>query len=620
MKIIKIAFISIIVLVIVLTVAAIIFIKTFDVNRFKPQIISQVNKMLNRQLDFEKAKLAVSLRQGVSFKINNLNIADDPEFGKDNFLSIQEASLGVDLLKWLFQKKINISNIIIESPRIIIIRKKDGSINAQSIAQKGQVEKKEGISVNTSAPLAIPALLVSSLQVNNGKVIYIDNSFEPSLQLEVSDLSVAITKFSLSEKFPFLIEAAILSSQTNIKISGKAQIDLKMNEVTISELKAATDLSRLLIEKIPAAFPMLKGVILPVSLKGIFGIGVQKITAGLKGLSAFTADASLTNGEMQLKKLAVPVKDIDMTVKITNKNITIETISASIGQGTIKAQGLIGDYLAKQSYSMDGFVDNLNLLEVISQDNMPVKTEGIVATKIKINGEGFSPEAVKVNLSGAIDLFVEKAKLKDINVLRTVLDKISVIPGLSGRVAEKLPDKFKDRLDQKDTSLADLKLPVSIENGRFLINDAALGADEFMFNGNGYAGFDGMYSLEGSFLIPAELSSAMVNSVEQLQYLLNSDKQIYIPLKISGRAMTLKFTVNGEYIAKKMLIEQGTQQLFKVIDKALGSKEEPQQGITQQPVKEQPTEPGGTPQQQGSEETKQTTEGKIRDILQGIFK
>lgn len=611
MKILKIIFISIIVLAIALTAGAIIFIKTFDVNRLKPQIIGTVSKALNRQVDFEKAELAISLRQGISLKINNLNITDDPAFGKDSFLTVQEASLGVDVLKALFQRKINISNVIIESPRISIIRKKDGSINTQSIARKTSGEKKEAISVKTSAPLAIPALLISSLEVKNGKVIFIDNFFEPALQLEVSDLSIAVTRFSLNERFPFLVEAAILSSKKNIKIEGKAQIDLKINEVTISELKAATDLSQLLVEKIPVTFPMLKGAILPVSLNGILDIGVQKLTAGLKGLSAFTTDVSLTNGKMQLKELAVPVRDIVMTAKITDKNITVEKISANIGQGAIQAQGTIKDYLTKQSYAIDASLDNLSLQEIVSQDKMPVKTEGIAATKIKIKGEGFAPEALKANLSGAIDLSVVKAKLKDINVLRTVLDKISFIPGLSEKITDKLPDKFKDRLGQKDTSLKDIKLPVSIENGRFIVSDATLGAEEFMFKGKGYAGFDGVYSLEGSFLIPAELSLAMVSSVEQLQYLLDSDEQIYIPLKISGNAATLKFTVDGEYIAKKMFMEQGTQQLFKVINKALGSKEQPAGG--------QSAEGGQAPQQQGTEEAEQTTEGKIKDILLGIF-
>lgn len=604
MKILKIVFISIIALVIVLSIGAVIFIKTFDVNRFKPQIISQADKILNRRLDFQKAKLGISLRQGISLKINNLTISDDPAFGKDNFLLVKEVSLGVDLLKLIFQAKINISDIVIDSPRVVIIRNKDGSINAQSIAQTSQIENKESMPVKPSAALAMPALLISSLEVKNGRVTYIDNLFEPPVHLEVSDLSISLTKFSLSESFPFLIEANILSSQNNIKIAGKAQIDLKRNEASISELKATSDLSKLLMEKFPTAFPMLKGVILPVSLKGAVDITVQKITAGLKGLSPFKVDASLTNGQIQLKELVVPVKDIVMSAKITDKDITISNVSASIGRGTIKGQAFIGDYLAKQSYTVDGAADNLDLQELLPQDKMPVKTEGIAAAKLRIKGEGFSLEAVKTSLSGTIAISIEKAKLKDINVLHMVLDKITIIPGLSNMIVGNLPDKFQGKLDQKDTQLKDIKLPVRIENGRFIIDDATLEADEFIFNGKGYAGFDAMYSLEGSFLIPPEFSLAMVNSVAQLQYLLNSDKQIYIPLKISGNAATMQFTVDAGYIAKKMLIEQGTQQLFKVIEKALGAKT------------------GSQSAEEASSDSGRQGSGKInvKDILQGIFK
>lgn len=614
MKILKVALISIFAIIVLAAAAAVIFIKTFDIDRFKPQIISQVNALLNRQVDFEKAKLTVSLSKGISLKINNLNISEDPAFGKDNFISIKEVLLGVDTLRLLFHKEINVPNVLIDSPSIVIIRKKDGSINAQSIAQNNLSEKKESIGANVSTGLAIPALFVSSLQVKNGKVVYIDNFFEPPLQLEINDLSMTLSKFSLNESFPFLIEASVLSSQKNIKAEGKAQVNLKDSEVIISDLKAASDLSQLIIEKIPAAFPMLKGIMLPVSLSGIFNFEAREIPLGLKGLGVFIADALLTNGEMQFKELAMPVEDIAMVVKITDKNITAEKISASIGQGRIKAQGIIEDYLAKQSYVFDASLDNLNLKEIIYQDKIPVKTEGIAATKIKIKGEGFGPEAVKANLSGVVELSVAGAKLKDLNVLRTVLDKISVIPELLEKITANLPDKFKERLNQKDTPFADIKLPINIENNRFRLNNVTLGADEFVFNGNGYAGFDGAFSLEGAFLIPPELSGAMVSSVGQLQYLLNSDKQIYLPLKVIGSAITLKFSVDGEYIAKKMLIEQGTQQLFKVFDKALGLKEEPQ------PTGGEPAGQGQVPQQEGVEKTKPTTEEKLSGVLQEIFK
>jgi hypothetical protein len=47
---------------------------------------------------------------------------------------------------------------------------------------------------------------------------------------------------------------------------------------------------------------------------------------------------------------------------------------------------------------------------------------------------------------------------------------------------------------------------------------------------------------------------------------------VYIPLKISGKAGQPNFNVDAEYIAKRLLLNQAQQQLFKLFDKALQSK------------------------------------------------
>jgi uncharacterized protein involved in outer membrane biogenesis len=612
MKILKVLLISVFALIIVLVVAAVIFVKNFDVNRYKPQIISQAKNILNRQVDFQKANLALSLRQGISLKISNLVIAEDPAFGKDNFLQIKEVSLAVDVLAYILQKKVNVPNVLIDSPRLSLIRKKDGSLNVQTIAKPAQPEKEGAKSASIVAPMVLPALLISSLRAGNATVTYIDYSFEPALRLEISDLNLSIDKISLTESFPFVAEAAVLSSKKNIKLEGKAQIDLKTNAITISDLKARTDLSQILLEKIPAAIPLIKVEVLPISLKGNVDVALQQFTAGPKGLMALAADGSLTNASFKLNEMALPIKDAVMNVKITESKIFLKKLSANIGEGMINASGSIADYLSGQDYRIEANAQNLKIQDLITQDKSPVKAEGIAYCQLRFKGEGFTPQALSSNLSGAGTISVTEAKLKDINVLQTVLDKISVIPGLSERIQAGLPQRYKQKLTQADTVFSDIKFPVTIEKGRFVVKDTVLGADEFLFKGGAEAGFDGNYSLEGSFLIPQELSASMVAVVPELQYLLNEEKQIYIPLKISGRAGAPKFNVDGEYIAKRILANQAKRQILKAIDKALGQTEEPQ------PSGQNATEQNATTQDSSSK--KPTTEEIVGSILGNIFK
>jgi hypothetical protein len=365
MQIIKKLFIGIVILMLIIIVAAVIFIATFDINRFKPQIVSQASKALNRTVNFDSAKLGISLRQGVSLEIYNLAIAEDPASAKKESLTVKQVLLGVDALEYLLRKKINIS----------------------------------------------------SLRLNNAALTYIDSTSEPVLNISVS--------------------------------------------------------------------------------------GIQANFIG-----------------------------------------------------------------------------------------------------------SFSFQAIQSDVSGKGDLLIQEVKLKDLNILRMVLDKISLIPGLSEKIEQNLSERFKQKLAQKDTVLQDINFPFTIVNSRLIIKDAVLSADEFIFKGEGQINFDTAFSLEGSFLIPAELSSAMTRAVPELEYLLNNDKQIYIPLRVTGKASDVKFRVDTEYIAKRLFVDQAKKQIFKALDKALGT----QEPIQAQPDATQQQEPG---QQEESKESQ--IKGAVENILEDIL-
>lgn len=575
MKILKIIFISVFVLVLIVIAAALIFIKTFDVNRYKPQIIEQASRALNRPVNFQKAELGVSWTRGLSFKVFDLAIAEDPLFRKGAFLAVKNISLGVDVPVLLFQKKVFLPNIFIDSPEITIIRQKDGGWNVASLISPGAKEKKGAVSGRAPAqapgPLAMPAIFISSLKLENGTANYIDKSFEPPVTLEISLLNVSVSNISLSKPFSFVIEGAVLGDKRNIRIEGKARIDLKTNEITFSELKGTTDFSEFLLAKIPISFPMTKGAVLPERAKGKAGVDVSEALVGPRGLMALAAGVRWENGALQFKEIASAVKDIQMNGKATLSKFALDKVSASVGGGVIRLSGIVSDYLGKQDFNADINFKDLKIQELLNQDKAPVKVQGAASGQLKLKGQGFTPDALNSSLSGEGNISVTEVKLKGINVLRAVLDKISVIPGLSEKVQANLPDRYKQKLTQEDTSLRDMELPVTIKNGRLLIKDTTISADEFTFKGQTEAGFNGAFSLEGSFLIPQELSAAMVAGVPQLQYLLDENKEMFIPLKVSGKAGQMNFNVDAATMSQKILMNQAKTQLIRVINKALGS-------------------------------------------------
>src|SRR3989344_1496623 len=101
MKILKILLTIFFLIILIIGVAVAIFVKTFDADKYKPQIVSRITKAIGRDVQIGKIGLNLSLAQGISLSIRDLNIADNPEFSKENFLTLKEAHLGVDVAAFL---------------------------------------------------------------------------------------------------------------------------------------------------------------------------------------------------------------------------------------------------------------------------------------------------------------------------------------------------------------------------------------------------------------------------------------------------------------------------------------------------------------------------------------
>ncbi len=572
MKIVKIILISIVALAALAFAGLAIFIANFDVNRYKPQIVSQAKSALERDVNFDNISLALSLTKGVKLNVSNAVIGEGQEFGTGNFLEIKNLSLGVDIWGYIFRKQVNISDIVIDTPRLKVIRTKDGRINAASVGGKpSSVPAAADRRVSPAlAVSALPDVNISSIKIINAAVNYEDRSFDPALSLDVTELGVQFSRISLVSPFPFMIEGRVVSEKKNFRIDGNIRVNLGTGAITVSGLKCSSDLADLLLEKIPVVFPQAKGMVLPSVLKGSLQADLDNITFGAKGLSGLSGNAVLAGGMLGFKELGSPIKDIELKSKLSATSLSLEDASAHIGNGSLKASGLLQNYLTTQNYDLSVNIADLKIQDLLPQEKTQVKAEGVIAGSLKVKGAGFSPDALKTALGGDGNISAKSVVLKDINILRTVLDKISIIPNLSEKIQANLPDKYKEKLNQNDTRFSDISLPLSIQNGRIIFKEAKIGADEFIFEGEVDAGFDGTYSATGSFLIPAELSAAMVSAVPQLEYLLNQEKQIYIPLKVAGKAPGVNIAVDLEYLGKKLIVNQVQTQIQDQLGNILG--------------------------------------------------
>lgn len=174
--------------------------------------------------------------------------------------------------------------------------------------------------------------------------------------------------------------------------------------------------------------------------------------------------------------------------------------------------------------------------------------------------EGSLPTLDPAQLQGAITgqgrVTLTDGVIVNLNVLRAVFDRLSMLPGLVQALEARLPPEYQQKLAARDTALAPLELPLRLERGRLLLQRLQARTDTFALHGEGELGLDGAVNLRGVLRIEPALSAAIVRSVNELQALANARQELEIPLSIQGQAPQVAVLPDVQYVASKVLVNK----------------------------------------------------------------
>lgn len=215
------------------------------------------------------------------------------------------------------------------------------------------------------------------------------------------------------------------------------------------------------------------------------------------------------------------------------------------------------------------------------QGTLTLSFEGDVPT--------FDPAQLVRAISGSGRIRLDEAKITHLNLLREVFNRLSILPGLVERLKARLPEAYRAKLDAEDTVLAPVDFSMQLERGAIRLDGLTLKTDTVSLSGTiGTVGLDGAVHLRSTLLIDPAFSSAIIQSVNELQQLTNSAGEMAIPLSIEGQAPHIVPVPDLQYIASKILATKA----INLLDQLLRPKEEPSEGVdSSQPQPSQPAEP-----------------------------
>ena len=221
------------IVVLVLIVVAIALPFLVNVNSFRPQIESRLSAALGRQV--KVGNLSLSLLSG-GVRADDLSISDDPKFSNAPFIKAKSLKVGVEMIPLIFSKQLNVTEIVIDQPEIVLLRNQAGVWNFSSL---GNQTEKSKPAEKSSTP---SNLTVGKLELTDGKVSFgaIPSRRKPILYDKVN---VTVTDFAPANSFP--VTASVrLPGGGSVKLDGKMG-PINSGDVSLSPLQAKVHIEKL---------------------------------------------------------------------------------------------------------------------------------------------------------------------------------------------------------------------------------------------------------------------------------------------------------------------------------------------------------------------------------------
>ena len=466
MKAIRYGIYAIVGLLVLVAGAAVVFVMTFDPNKYKGQIEQLVKDKTGRTLDL-KGNLEVALWPSLGAKVAGVTLSERD--GKEQFLALDSAHVSVALMPLLHGDAV-VDKIRISGLKARVIKEKDGSFNFSDLTQpkekeaqapstpsnepakKGEPRKKEqsvtfdiaGVDIDKSAVTYIDRqsgqeIALSDVKLSTGRIAEkADGKLElkanakgrnPDVDLKIDvgggyQFDLNAKSFAVSRLDARLSGAAAGITNLNLNAKGDVSANPDKNEYQAKgfslDLKGTKEKQNLEAHisapELVVAADKAKGGAITANLK--LNDGKQDIAAALKlagvegsakalSIPQLNADITMTGPDLPNQKVQIPIAGnlkADLEKQTMNADLT-----SKFDESNIQAKLGLAKF-SPPSYLFDVNVDRLNLDRYTGDEKKAAATP-----KAPPPSEGKAPDKPAPSAAKPADSPVDLSFLKGLN-------------------------------------------------------------------------------------------------------------------------------------------------------------------------------------------------------------
>lgn len=309
-------FIIILVLIVLLILGVVVFVMTFDADKYRPQLVQKIEEATGKKASL--AHIALVWKNGIALELKDLKIFSAQEDSKT--IAQIESATALIRTEPLLRKSVEVATVTLVRPLLDIERKKDGSLSLGGAQLPKSLDNKAGAFSQASSAVV---LSIDSVRITGGEVLYHDHTSATPIDLAVKQLDMTIRNFSLSQPISFESQAAVLGEAQNISIRGTIKLPQKDQTGSLDAFTAKLDLGLLNMSEAAKAFPALRSIGISEKLSGQLEIVVATTGLDPKAIQSTKADVTLKGGSITLApsgeasalKSKLTINDLDVFLK-----------------------------------------------------------------------------------------------------------------------------------------------------------------------------------------------------------------------------------------------------------------------------------------------------------------
>ena len=552
------------VIVAILIIAVVVFLATFDLNRYRPLVLQLLQGELGKPVRLER--IGLGWQGGLALQLKGLTIEADEQGTTEPLLQLESASAVVKL--WpLLRKQVHVTSVVLSRPVVSVVRDATGAINWMGLAALGAPAAASGESTAVgSTPIAFE---ISSVRVDDGTIHWTDAMTQPATEIPIEQVDVQLRNVSLTTPIDVEIQAALFSAMPNIHVRGQVRAPHGEQPGVLEDVQVAIDFSRLDATTLTQAVPALQSAGLK-SMAGRLAVSLERLPLTPDALQQLQARLALQEGRVELAALASPIEHVNAEAIAQPERIEVKQLTAAIAEGTVTLTGVIEGLPSQPHRRVTIGAEALNLHALLpSRGPKEPQLHGKLSASMNATASGLTWEPIRQTLSGTGTVKLVEGRLANLNVLREVFAKLSLIPGLAEKLQTELPPSYAERFKATDTVFEPIETAVTIQNGALIMDRARVVTDSFELDGAVRISLEGTVAGRPMLRIDPELSRLLVDRVHEFQGLLDANGRMEFPVILDSPLARPAPRPDLEYIAARLLTTKVQDVLGDFLQKAL---------------------------------------------------